>query len=82
MNKENSSLEADELRSEYDFSKLSDAVRGKYAEKYRAGTNLVHLDPDVAAVFQSDEAVNDTLRSLIQLAKSKIVIYSNSEKQD
>lgn len=49
-------------RSEYDFS---NGVRGKYAEQYAAGTNVVLLDPEVAAVFPNSSAVNDALRSLI-----------------
>jgi hypothetical protein len=56
----------DELRSEYDLSKLKGGVRGKYLERYRAGTNLVKLDADVRAAFPTDEAVNQALRSLMQ----------------
>lgn len=52
----------DELRSEYDFSKLQGGVRGKYVDRYRSGTNLVLLDPDVAQAFPNDEAVNEALR--------------------
>ncbi len=61
----------DDLRPEYDFSQLSEGVRGKYAERYRAGTNLVLLSPDVAAAFPTDEAVNEALRLLIQVAKTQ-----------
>jgi hypothetical protein len=60
----------DELRSEYDLSMMPDKVRGKYAKRYREGTNLVHLEPDVAAVFKDEKAVNQALRSLIELAKT------------
>jgi hypothetical protein len=56
----------DELRPEYDFSQLKGGVRGKYVECYRAGTNLVLLDPDVAQAFPSKNAVNEGLRSLMQ----------------
>lgn len=52
----------DELRSEYDFSNLQGGVRGKYVDRYRSGTNLVLLDPDVAQAFPNDEAVNEALR--------------------
>jgi hypothetical protein len=53
----------DELRSEYDLCELlKGAVRGKYAERYRAGTNLVLLDPDVAKAFPNEQAVNEALR--------------------
>ena len=37
----------DDMLPEYDFT---GAVRGKYYERYRQGTNVVLLDPDVAAV--------------------------------
>lgn len=53
---------AETMRNEYDFSS---GVRGKYAERFRAGTNLVLLDPDVAATFTDAEAVNRALRALI-----------------
>lgn len=60
----------DELRPEYDLRELlKGGVRGKYAERYRSGTNLVLLDPDVAKAFRSEQAVNDALRLVIQLTK-------------
>lgn len=61
---------ADELRPEYDLSKLlREGVRGKYADRYREGTNLVLLASDVAAVFPDEQAVNEALRLVIQLAR-------------
>jgi hypothetical protein len=57
--------EEDDLRPEYDASVLKGGVRGKYLERYRAGTNLALLAPDVRAAFPTDEAVNEALRSLI-----------------
>ncbi len=58
----------DELRSEYDMRELlKGAVRGKYTERYRAGTNLVLLDPDVAKAFPNEQAVNAALRLVLQL---------------
>jgi len=56
-------------RPEYDLSKLGDGVRGKYLSRYRAGTNLVLLSPDVAAHFPNEKAVNAALRTLIQEGK-------------
>ncbi|MGD0815726.1 MAG: hypothetical protein ABSA83_19200 [Verrucomicrobiota bacterium] len=50
-----------ELRPEYDFSR---GVRGKYARRYAQGANVVVLEADVARVFRSAEAVNDSLRAL------------------
>ena len=50
----------DELRPEYDLSQLKGGVRGKYMQRYNAGTNLVLLAPDVAEAFPTDEAVNES----------------------
>ena len=56
----------DELRPEYDETLLKNGVRGKYAEQSAAGTNIVRLDPDVAAAFPNEEAVNEALRSVLK----------------
>jgi len=56
------------MRKEYDFSK---GVRGKYAKKYKAGTNIVLLDPDVAKVFKTTRSVNQALRSLAEIIKAQ-----------
>jgi hypothetical protein len=69
MNREIDTEMEDELRPEYDFSRLSGGVRGKYVERYRAGTNLVLLDPDVAQAFPTEDAVNEALRLLMQVAQ-------------
>jgi hypothetical protein len=58
-----------ELRRDYDLSALRGGVRGKYAARYRAGTNLVLLSPDVAEYFPDDQSVNTALRKLIRVAK-------------
>jgi hypothetical protein len=65
MNEENNTSPSDDcdLLPEYDFS---GGVRGKYAAEYARGTNIVILDPDVAAVFHDSQAVNDALRHLIE----------------
>lgn len=60
----------DELRPEYDLSQLlKGGVRGKYADQYREGTNLVLLAPDVAEAFPNEEAVNEALRLVMRLAE-------------
>ncbi len=60
----------DELRPEYDLARLlRHGVQGKYADRYREGTNLVLLAPDVAKAFPTEEAVNEALRLVIQLTK-------------
>ena len=60
----------DDLRPEYDLSQLKNRVRGKYAEQYKKGTNLVLLAPDVAQAFPDSESVNEALRLLIKVAKT------------
>jgi hypothetical protein len=62
----------DELRREYDLSKLNGGVRGKYTARYRAGTNLVLLSPDVAEHFPDEQSVNKALRTLIPAAKGSV----------
>ncbi len=52
-----------DIREEYDFS---DGVRGKYAARFAEGSNVVVLDPDVAAEFRTRKAVNDALRAQLQ----------------
>ena len=56
----------DGLLPEYDLSKLTGGVRGKYLQRYRAGTNLALLAPDIRAAFPTDESVNQALRAVIQ----------------
>ena len=60
----------DTMRAEYDFAAMKGGVRGKYVKQYRAGTNLVLLEPEIAAAFPSDTAVNQALRAALLLAKA------------
>jgi len=62
--------ESDELREEYDLTQIKGIVRGKYAQRYKQGSNVVVLAPDVAKAFPNEESVNEALRLLINLAKS------------
>lgn len=71
-------FEEDELRPEYDETLLKNGVRGKYAQRYRAGTNVVVLARDAAAVFPTAEAVNEALRLLMKVAHQSLEI---AEKQ-
>ena len=57
-----------DMLDEYDFSK---GVRGKYAERYSEGTNVVVIDPDIAEYFPDHDAVNDSLRSLVSIIKRR-----------
>jgi hypothetical protein len=56
------------MRSEYDFSK---GVRGKYAQRFQKGTNIVGLAPEVAEMFPDSAAVNDALKALVHIAKRR-----------
>ena len=57
-----------DMLEEYDFSK---GIQGKYAKKYREGTNVVVIDPDVAKFFPDHESVNQALRSLTNIIKKQ-----------
>jgi len=70
---------SDELRPEYRREDLGQGIRGKYFESYRKGSNLVLLSPDVAKVFPTEEAVNEVLRSLIDLAQKSTHSTPRSE---
>ena len=69
MNQENKVEAGEEMEDEYD---IRGGVRGKYAEQYRQGTNLVLLDADVAEAFPDTAAVNRALRLLIEVARQQV----------
>ncbi len=60
----------DDLRPEYDFASMKGGVRGKYVARLRKGSNLVLLEPEVAAAFPSDDAVNEALRGVLNTTKA------------
>lgn len=66
--KKEENKEETEMLAEYDFSQ---GVRGKYAEQYSEGTNLVRLDPDVAKVFPDSASVNHALRAIAQIIEQR-----------
>ena len=61
----------DEMRPEYNLAELKGKTRGKYVDRYNAGTNLVLLEDDVRAAFPDSPAVNEALRMLIRVAESQ-----------
>jgi hypothetical protein len=61
-----------ELRPEYDPELIRRGVRGKYAARYAEGTNVVVLDPDVAAAFPDAAALNSALRALLEIARRQV----------
>jgi hypothetical protein len=68
MRKASTSRRRDELRPEYDLSRLKGGVRGKYYQQAIAGTNLVLIEPELAEVFPDTESVNRALRLLAATA--------------
>ena len=68
--KKGKSITSDDLRPEYKREDFGVLVRGKYAARLKAASNVVVLRPEVANAFPNEEAVNDALMGLINLAKS------------
>ena len=60
----------DELRPEYDFSTMKGGVRGKYARRFREGTNIVLVEPEVAEAFPTEDAVNEALRGVLNTTRA------------
>ena len=77
MNQHVHQNDSDEMRPEYDFSH---GVRGKHYAAYRAGTNVVFLDPDVALAFADSASVNQALRLLLQLARTNVPLENQPRK--
>jgi hypothetical protein len=71
----------DELRSEYKRSDFGKLVRGKYAARVAADTNVVVLEPEVAEVFPNDEAVNAALRGLLDVAATTARLTRRSTEE-
>ena len=65
MKKAHSRREIPEMLAEYDFS---GGVRGKYVNRYRRGTNVVLLEPELTQAFPNSKSVNDALRALLSIA--------------
>lgn len=57
----------DDMRAEYDFAAMKGGVRGKYAGRYRRGTNLILLEPDLVRAFPNGAVVNQTLRAILEI---------------
>ena len=55
----------DTMRDEYPEHLIKSGVRGKYAKRYREGTNVVLIDPDLHKLFPNSEAVNRALREYV-----------------
>ena len=71
MKKKTKHAKSNGLRAEYDLSKVKGAARGKYLARYKAGTNLILLSPDVVKFFPDEKSVNAALRSLIRSKRQR-----------
>jgi len=58
------------LRPKYDFASMQGGVPGKYTKRYREGTNIVLLEPDIAEAFPNDAAVNQALRGVLNTTRA------------
>jgi hypothetical protein len=55
----------DQLRKEYSQELIKSGVRGKHAKRFREGTNLVMIEPDLHKIFPDSDAVNRALRDYL-----------------
>jgi len=70
-------MDDDDLRPEYDFSKMRIVARGPKRKVPKA--KVIRLDPDVARAFPDDATVNETLRLLMRVAKNQV--HENPSKR-
>jgi hypothetical protein len=70
MKKASAKRSDDDLRPEYDLSRLKWGVRGKYYRQAAAGTNLMLIEPELAEVFRDSQSVNRALRLLVDTAEA------------
>ncbi len=82
MKKGNKAVPDPDLRAEYDFASMTGGVRGKYAERYKAGVNLVLLEPEVAEAFPTAAAVNEALRAAMRGSKTSTRQAAQSDKRE
>jgi hypothetical protein len=68
MKKASAAKFSDDLRPEYDLSRLKGGVRRKYYDRAVAGTNLVLIEPDLVDLFPDSASVNRALRILADAA--------------
>jgi len=61
--------ERPDIRPQYDFSS---GVQGKYAARFKQGTNLVSLDQDIAEMFPDSQSVNKALRPLADIIRARL----------
>ena len=78
MKTKNGNIARKQQVPDYDFS---DGVRGKYAARYAAGTNVVVISPELAEVFPDSEAVNEALRTLVRISGKTVRVRPTRKKR-
>jgi hypothetical protein len=71
---------SEELRTEYNRSDFKELERGKYYERVTASSNVVVLDPEIAAIFPNSVAVNRALHSLVETARNATAETATSRR--
>lgn len=69
MNQNQTTSGDEEMLEEYDFSK---GIRGKYVSRFKEGSNVVILDPDVAEIFNDSDSVNNALRTIAHIIRNEV----------
>jgi hypothetical protein len=77
MNPHTRRADVNDMRPEYDFS---GGRRGVHHQAYRAGTNVVFLEPDLVEAFPDSDSVNRALRLLVRLSRSTAVTGGQTRK--
>ena len=72
MKKASNRKRTSDLRPEYDLRQLGTGVRGKYYARASSGSNLVLIEPDLAAFFPDAKSVNRALRLLADAAQATL----------
>ena len=70
----------DELRKEYKRSDFKKLERGKFFKEAAKGTSVVLLDPELAKVFPTSDAVNEALRGLLVLTEQTARLTGRSKR--
>lgn len=68
--KKTNPIPSDDMRPEYDFASMKGGVRGKYVRRAREGTNIVLIEPEVAAAFPTEAAVNEALKGVLNTTRA------------
>ena len=68
--KKRNPISGDDLRPEYDFASMNGGVRGKYARRTRASTNIVLIEQEVSDAFPTERAVNEALKGVLNTTRA------------